>query len=183
MVSYFIKYYIKVKVKRTLVETLRLCTGHTTHRGSRGIALLFFDHGIRRGWGVSITPRPLFTPGRDPVPTVKEAGWAPGPVWTGVENLAPTWIRSLYHPARSIAIPATLPSPQNIPWLCLYILDFIIKTKVKIPIKLSAHWGHSQCRCMVIKKLLSMWVTIEWYVFLYHSGRIFRCLQSCETWL
>jgi hypothetical protein len=30
-----------------------------------------------------------FTPGKDPVPIVKEAGWAPGPVWTGAENLAP----------------------------------------------------------------------------------------------
>ena len=29
-----------------------------------------------------------FTPGKDPVPIVQEAGWAPGPVWT-VENLAP----------------------------------------------------------------------------------------------
>ena len=27
-------------------------------------------------------------PGKDPVPIVQEAGWAPGPVWTGVENLA-----------------------------------------------------------------------------------------------
>jgi len=25
---------------------------------------------------------------------VQEAGWAPGPVWTGAENLAPTGIRS-----------------------------------------------------------------------------------------
>jgi hypothetical protein len=31
---------IKVKVKCTLVQVLRLCTGHTAHRGSRGIALL-----------------------------------------------------------------------------------------------------------------------------------------------
>ena len=31
----------------------------------------------------------LFTPGRDLVPIVQEAGWAPGPVWTGAENLAP----------------------------------------------------------------------------------------------
>jgi len=35
-------------------------------------------------------PRPLFTPGKDPVPIVQEAGWAPGPVWTGAENLTPT---------------------------------------------------------------------------------------------
>ena len=27
-------------------------------------------------------------PGKDPVPIVQEAGWAPGPVWTGAENLA-----------------------------------------------------------------------------------------------
>jgi hypothetical protein len=26
------------------------------------------------------------TPGKDPVPIVLEAGWAPGPVWTGAEN-------------------------------------------------------------------------------------------------
>ena len=53
------------------------------------------------GWGVIVTPRPLFTPGKDPVPIVQEAGWAPGPVWTGAENLAPTGIRSPDRPARS----------------------------------------------------------------------------------
>jgi hypothetical protein len=77
-----------VKVKCTLVQALRLCTGRTVHRGRRGIALLFHDHGTRRGWRVSVTPRPLFTPGKDPVPIVREDGWAPGPVWTGAENLA-----------------------------------------------------------------------------------------------
>jgi len=30
----------KVKVKCTLVHALRLCTGCTAHRGSRGVALL-----------------------------------------------------------------------------------------------------------------------------------------------
>jgi len=82
------KLHVK-KVKCTLVQALRLCTGRTAHRGSRGIALLFYDHGTRRGWWVSVTPRPLFTPGKDPVPIVHEAGWAPGPVWTDAENLAP----------------------------------------------------------------------------------------------
>jgi hypothetical protein len=33
-------------------------------------------------------PWPLSTPGKDPVTIVQEAGWAPGPVWTGAENLA-----------------------------------------------------------------------------------------------
>ena len=36
------------KVKVTLVQALRLCTGRTAHRGSRGIALTFYDHGTGR---------------------------------------------------------------------------------------------------------------------------------------
>jgi len=28
------------------------------------------------------TPRPHITGGKDPVPIVKEAGWASGPAWT-----------------------------------------------------------------------------------------------------
>ena len=37
-------------------------------RVGRGIALLFHDRGTRRGWMVSSTPRPHFTPGKDAVP-------------------------------------------------------------------------------------------------------------------
>jgi len=40
---------VKVKIKVTLVQALGLCTGRTAHRGSRGIALLFHDHGTRSG--------------------------------------------------------------------------------------------------------------------------------------
>ena len=42
-------FVIKVKEKVTLVRALRLCTGRTAYRGSRGIALTFHDHGTRRG--------------------------------------------------------------------------------------------------------------------------------------
>ena len=52
----------------------------------RGIALLFHDRGTRRGWVVSSTPQPHFTPGKDPVPILQEAGWASGPVWTGEKS-------------------------------------------------------------------------------------------------
>jgi hypothetical protein len=34
----------------------------------------------------------LFNSGKDPVPIVQEAGWAPGPVWTCAKKLAPTGI-------------------------------------------------------------------------------------------
>jgi len=35
---------------------------------------------------VSTTLRPHFTPGKDPVPILQEAGWGSGPVWTGVKS-------------------------------------------------------------------------------------------------
>jgi hypothetical protein len=48
------------KVKCTLVQALRLCTGRTAHRRSRGIALPFLDHGTRRGeWSASRLGRSL----------------------------------------------------------------------------------------------------------------------------
>ena len=52
------------------------------------------------GWS---TPHPdRFTPGKDPVPIVQEAGWATGPVLKVAENLAPpTGIRSPDRPAHS----------------------------------------------------------------------------------
>ena len=58
-------------------------------RVGRGIAVLFHDRGTRRGWVDSSTPRPHFTPGKDPVPILQEAGWTPGPVWTGGKILSP----------------------------------------------------------------------------------------------
>ena len=49
---------------------------------------------------VSNMPRPYFTPGKDPVPIVQEAGWAPGPVWKGGKSRS-TRIRSPDRPAHS----------------------------------------------------------------------------------
>ena len=39
------------------------------------------------GWSAQRPCR--FTPGKDPVLILWEAGWAPGPVWTGAENFVP----------------------------------------------------------------------------------------------
>ena len=91
----------KGKVKCTIVQALRLCTGRTVHRGSRGIALLFLDHGTRRGWGVSVTPRPLCTPG-ERLGTHCAGGWV-GPT-ADLDRCG----KSRPH---SDSIPTTLPGP------------------------------------------------------------------------
>jgi len=76
---FLVKLIFKVEVK---VKWSRYRPGVAQSVG-RGIALLFHDRGTRRGWVVSSTPRPHFTPRKHPVPILQEAGWAPGPVWTG----------------------------------------------------------------------------------------------------
>ena len=49
---------------------------------------------------VSSTPWPHFTPRKDPVPILQEAGWASGPVWTGGKS-RPHWDSIPHRPARS----------------------------------------------------------------------------------
>jgi len=108
----------KVKVK---VKWSRYRPG-LTQRVGRGIALLFHDRDTRRGWVVSSTPRPHFTPGIDPVPILLEARWAPGPVWTGGKS-RPHRVSIPDRPTRSsVAIPTTLPGPpmkHEQCWKCL----------------------------------------------------------------
>jgi hypothetical protein len=68
-----------------------------------------------------------FTPGKGPVPIVQETGWAPGPVWIGAENLAPTGIRSSDLPARSGSLyRLSYPGPLQVVWdteLCRKVSD------------------------------------------------------------
>ena len=51
---------------------------------------LFFLGLDGSGW---LQPSPgSFTPRNEPLYITREAGWAPEPVWTSTENLAPTGI-------------------------------------------------------------------------------------------
>ena len=70
------------------------------------------------------TPRPHFIPGKDPLPILQEAGWAPGSVWKGGKS-RPHRDSILDRPAHSsVAIPTELPGPQ------VRVLPFtIIKTQ------------------------------------------------------
>jgi hypothetical protein len=71
-----VKVKVKVKVRDWIAQKgvdVQLCTLLTSA----------LEEG---GWSA---PHPgRFTPGKDAVHIVHEAGWAPGKVWTGAENLA-----------------------------------------------------------------------------------------------
>jgi hypothetical protein len=62
------------KVKVTLVQAPRVCTGRTAHRKSRGIALLFHDHDNRRGEGSDSRPGRSLPPGKTRYPLYKRLG-------------------------------------------------------------------------------------------------------------
>jgi len=66
--------FLQIKLKRS-----RYRPG-LAQRVGRGISLLFHDRGTRRGWVVSSTPRPHFTPEKHPVPIAQEGVWALGPL-------------------------------------------------------------------------------------------------------
>ena len=84
-------------------------------RMGRGISLLFHDRGTRWVWVVSSTSLPHFTPGKDPVPILQEAGWAQGRSGLA-ENLVPTGIRS-----RTVQ-----PIPTELHGLHIYIYIYIL---------------------------------------------------------
>jgi len=73
-----ILYWVKVKVKFTLVQVLRLCTGRMAHRGSRGIALPFLDHGTRRGEGSASRPGRSLPSGKTRYPSYRRLGGPQG---------------------------------------------------------------------------------------------------------
>jgi hypothetical protein len=91
------------------------------------IALLFHDRGTRRGWVVNSTPRPHFTHGKDPVPILQEAGWAPGPVWKGGKSRPhrdsipdrPVCSQSLYR----LSYPAHTHAYMYMYVVCIYIYE------------------------------------------------------------
>jgi hypothetical protein len=71
----------KVKVKFTLEQATKAQRGEK--RYSSTLSLTSALDGGR--W---LTPHPgHFTPRKDPVPIVQEAGWAPGPVWMGISGI------------------------------------------------------------------------------------------------
>jgi hypothetical protein len=67
-------------------------TGHQRPRGEVEVQLYSFSTSALEG-GKWSAPRPgRFTPGKDPVPIVQEARWAPGPGWAYAKILASTGI-------------------------------------------------------------------------------------------
>jgi hypothetical protein len=84
----FVFHYIK-KIK-TLLQHAKQAL-----RGGTGIALPILNSASRKRRVVNTTSHLLYPQKSKLVSTVQEVGWAFGPVWKGLENLAPTGVQSL----------------------------------------------------------------------------------------
>ena len=80
-------------------------------RMSRDIALLFLGpRDSRWGWGQTHIPA-AYTPEKDPVHILQEAGWTSGPLWTGGKPLSHRDSIPDRPACSSVAIPTELPGP------------------------------------------------------------------------
>jgi len=114
-------------------------------RVGRDIALVFHDRGPRRGWVVSSTPQPHFTPGKDPVPILQKAGWAPGPVCTGGKS-RPHRDSIPDRAARSsVAIPTELPGTLLDNKNTKFKTSYIISNLTTVICRFSEKWSLQFC--------------------------------------
>jgi len=118
-------------------------------------------------WLRSTPQADRYTPGKDSVPFVQKAGWGPGPIWAGAENLVPTGIRSPGRPARkkSLYQPHCL-DPRLSSLFTLNLLWFTMSV-----------WALS-AQCWTLRKAMCACI-----VFL-SSGRYFKwllCNRHCKS--
>jgi len=116
----------KIKVKCTLVQALRLCTGRTAHRESRGIALLFHDQRHKK-WvrGQHHAPGALYPRGKTRYPLYRRLGGPQGRSGQVRKISPPPGFDPPDRPARSsVAIPTALHRPTTSSLNCVKFQKF-----------------------------------------------------------
>jgi hypothetical protein len=113
------------------------------------------------GWVMKAHPD-RFTPRRDQVPIVQEAGWVPVPVWTGAGNLAATGSRSPDYLAHKQSL-YRLRYPVQLYINTGMCASLSIQTRVFKKCKFGSHLFHR--RLVVI--YLAFQGSLKWYYILY----------------
>jgi hypothetical protein len=132
-------------------------TGHQGPKGGAEVLLYSFSTSALGGGGFSARRPGRFTAGKDSVPIVQEAGWAPGPVWTCAKNLAPTGIRSLDCPARSQSL-YRLNYPSHHMWVWHHIMSYVEIDEKKIS-KIFLSFSRPSVNQMSKSQSVNGWIT------------------------
>ena len=153
---------LSIKVK---IQWSRYRPG-VAHRVGRGIALLFHDRGTRRGWVVSSTPRPHFTP-RERPGTHFTGGWVdPRPGLDGRKISSPPGFDPGPSSPYSVVIPTELPCPPII-----HRISLIITIKYPVPWRWNSKYNLRVYTCtnfvmyLTVSNVMHL-QTIPWRIFL-----------------
>jgi hypothetical protein len=99
-------------------------------------------------WSASRPGRTL-PPGKDPVPILLEAGWAPGPVWTGGKTRPNRNSKPDRQTRSSIAILTELPGPEDNIYIYTHSHTYIQSVPGgKVNIRGGHSIGHSKQKCL-----------------------------------
>ena len=101
----------------------------------------------------------LLYPGKDPVPIVQEAGWAPGPVWTGGKS-RPHGDSFPDRPARSQSL-------YRLSCLCIFVCIFLFIIYVYIMYVGTYAYMYYVCMCMYVCMCERMCVFIIYVYIMY----------------
>jgi hypothetical protein len=114
------------------------------YRSSRGTAPLFRNFGSRwrLRWLVNITPRPLYTRERTPLPAEQEAGRVPAPIWSCGEQ--------------KILLP--------LPGILFCALRRRCGMQCNFPLLLNPKF-------IICNNVNNYWIVLVWYISLFHLGK------------
>ena len=110
---------------------------------------------LDRVGGQRHTP-PALPPGKRPGTHLQEAGWDPGPVWTGAENFVPTGVRTPDRPTRGAShVFKDLPNPKEFiqPQTFCYFVNIVMTVKLTR----RSYW------CMCFTKSEGSPEVVSWY--------------------
>jgi hypothetical protein len=166
--------------------------GHESPDGEKYSSTLSLTSALNEcGWSAIRPGR--FNPEKDPGPMVQEAGWAPGPVWTGAENLAPSGIQSPVRPARSVLLyRLSYSDPLCIcSTICICMSEYLHYNYLNLDVVLvgildRCDWKHMNCRhfSSLTKFSILISVAVQFniviYVFLLKESMYsYCCLCTC----
>jgi len=117
---------VSVQYVAVMVYTGKAFTLQQAMKAQRGVDVQlcsFFNFSARWDLGGQRHVQAALPPGKGPEPTVQKTWRAPGPVWTGAENVARTGIRSPNRSARSESLyRLSYPGPAVVCTIRIYTL-------------------------------------------------------------
>jgi hypothetical protein len=120
-----------------------------------------------------------FIPGNDPVPIVQKAGWAPGPVWTGAENLAslefdPRTVQPVGSHYTNYATRPTVVVVTQFVFVSLTKMGYYWTTRTPLNLRLLQLFTYAVTECSFALEPFPNFCVLNWFLFctMFHGREV-----------